>query len=1308
MSKNLKTTESSNDSIERFLAEDSLGLENFMPVFPRSDYLEILKKELLPDGPESKHNNMRYLMLSGRARNAVQPVGVGSKDQEISPAKSKLLSFLFYLIYRNLSKELSPNSNYYCEVSHELNPELDYGEREAYEVVKNIERQERHLPELKRKVDLMYVQIANYAPSKKTLTQQVAEMAKIKMGLRGSVSFEAARTLLDLYAERLDLDKLAVCKELKVFVEAEGAWLLLCNTASQFKDDNDPKFVELLAFLKKESLSDYPAFNNYNVPDSELQPVTPEVKEAIWSLMCRARRSRERLDCAVNDGKFALGWSADSISTSKIDAASFIWHNEKIGAEGNLQVSQHYLDRAIKEKSPDILYGVSQGHKKYYDCLVDGSELKRLQEYLIADDAKYDENLRDVQVYFLDLAASAGSVEAKYELSEHYMEKIALYPQEGYESEIPALSKEDTLAKHQYFLSLAASHGHAKAQYQYAVELEASYAAPEAYYSYYVKAMQQGLEEAAEKFEEAKQYAYSIDPVTISAEEFEFLEAMSKIDDYSTLCLAKCYHIDSKFMVKKFESGGRDERPQKVLMIYAELLYSNPDPQIKLRINQSIGGVDILKQMLLEPLPQDLIGVLDALNDEKDKRPSHEKYSLSCSIIDLLSQVEKKKRAPLKEVIILAKKVIEQAANAGSNDARIRHGISLQESGESQQALMLFSDALASAKVNENIAKSKVDTLMRIGRLLEKPKILLNIPFNYNLILNLSYLELDNKSKCNLTKRISEVLAENPQYQGQEISHLRSVETKILLSGANDKGGAYKPAQDLLILGFCDGKYGPPTTVITEFRKWATPAMKVQIADRLCNPMWPLSEDREFCDSELLEYCKIPKVKEEVRNLRPDLILPDDVREKKVQNPIEASDISSPPESPFLALRTPLKSPKSPQTNEPSKQQKKRLKAAEKALQIKEARSLIAELQAEDLSETPPNSPSTAVVAEVIQLPEETLIEDRGAEMDVFLQNKKKLKFFVNLPGFLQEQFKKLFEENKGCEIILKGSKFYRSAETSRVPSDLDIEILIPKMSSWPRRKIEEFIADNCGSNDGVTIYNQPPNFTVNFKDEQRDYVFYDSAKEPDINFSWTSNREERVLCDSASLSLEYLPPRGFGEHLTKLKAENPAFKYDSKNDFIINPQARGLLLRLSFLQAIGVATGKEIEAAICKDLKVGNHHIDPIDLLVREFKLNHASNQQVEGKVRAKIEAVIKSHFADNDKGGEFKTSFIESLNRIANLKNPNADKSNITDCIRGKIRKTISSLREEITSAHQIPDSVTASITFSVLKKRSSVLSQ
>ena len=1310
MSKNLTTTKAMKNSIEQILADDSVGLKKLMPAFPLDNYFEILKEELFSDKVESKHNMERYLTLSKKIR-------APNQNDQIEPTdKSKLSAFLLFLIYRNLRKKSTPHAYYYCDLSYKLDSSLDYSQLQAYEVARYLEREEKYFPELKQKINYLYFTLSKSSFDKKTLIQQVVEMAKIKMIVRKASKADIAIQLLDI--SKVGFMKVPLCNELAKFIDTEKSWLILCKVASQFKADDDPEFTKLLDFLKQTSLSIYPSLTNYNIANSELKPISMPEKEKIWKIMRVVRTNRELLDKKV-DENFALGWEANSISDSRINRACFIWHDPADNEEDALKLKSFYLNLAIQEDDPDVLYELSQGSGEYKNYLFCASELYELQQYIMDEDAEYDKNLRSFQVQLLNLAATNGSVEAQYELSVHYAEQLELYPEEEDELNLP-ISKDELRARHDYFLILSASHGHAKAQYQYAQKLEDDFADAKLYYSYYFKAAKQGLETASKKLEEAKSYARLLDPRTISEEEIKFLELISQVDEVSHLNLATCYNVESEF-TKKLTP---EERNKKMLGIYGYLITTTKDPQIKLKLFYILDDMEILKKMLFQSsLDKDLDAIFKALQNKKGELISHEKYSLSCSIIDLLPEMTKPQKKKLKEekIITLAQEVIHQSAIAGSNDARIRYAISIQDSGKSQQMLKLFLEALTKAEPDEIIVEDKKKTLERIGKLLSKTDILTKPLIDVKSIINLSYLELDNKSKCNLAKRISEVLEQDSQLIKQESSKLRMREVNLLLSVPSTDKSTYKIAQEVLILGFCDGKYELPTTIIAKFQDKTTTAMKLKIVARLCEPLGSLKDDKEFCDSEIFKYCKNPEVKAEVRRLRPDFILPEEEeRRKKLQEEKESRKKLQEEKESRKKLQEEKESRKKLQEEkerrrklqeekerrrklqeekerrrklqEEKERRRKLQEEKERRKRLVDAENKVAELRAATLtSDSPPASPLllTQPSAKQTESPPKSLTD----EMSDFLKKEKKLRFFVDLPSFLRDQFEQLFKKYKGCEIILKGSKFYRSKSTSRVPSDLDIEILIPEMSAWREDKIKEFIKDICGSNEGVSIYNRPPHFTVNFKDEKRDYVFYDSNKAPNNKLSWTSNREERVICDPGSLSLSYDTPRGFAEYVKSLKEKDPSFKYDSKKAFIINPNARGLLLRLSFLEAIGVATGEEIDIAV-KEL-----NMNPVSLLMLEFKLDKIPREQYEDKIRSKIDDILKSHFADNDPNGKFKKSFIQTLDRVANLPNPNATEIFISDEIQEIVREKIKIIKNEIIKK---PDVVALRATSEALEQK------
>ncbi|MBU6140956.1 MAG: hypothetical protein KGP29_05340 [Proteobacteria bacterium] len=283
----------------------------------------------------------------------------------------------------------------------------------------------------------------------------------------------------------------------------------------------------------------------------------------------------------------------------------------------------------------------------------------------------------------------------------------------------------------------------------------------------------------------------------------------------------------------------------------------------------------------------------------------------------------------------------------------------------------------------------------------------------------------------------------------------------------------------------------------------------------------------------------------------------------------------------------------------------------------------------------------------------EQKLEAQRKEMDSFLEAKTEIRSVYDLPSFLLPNILELIRENVGVRfnqgVQIKGSRASITALSTRFPSDLDLEVFVVDMRFWSDEKIQEFARRNFDlESSSRNIYRGPHHngsaFTVNIKDENRrlDFSFYDPKMLPPHNLSWATNKEKKVLFDAEGNAYHYPALLASTEW-----ANHRAGQYSQ--GLIINPEARGLMLRLCFLASVGEITRDEILEAL-PVIKPDN----PVDLLQKEFKLDklfgvdqESIGERTQSLVSEGLERLFKSHNLDRDQ----QRSFLENLDWVSKV---------------------------------------------------------
>lgn len=299
------------------------------------------------------------------------------------------------------------------------------------------------------------------------------------------------------------------------------------------------------------------------------------------------------------------------------------------------------------------------------------------------------------------------------------------------------------------------------------------------------------------------------------------------------------------------------------------------------------------------------------------------------------------------------------------------------------------------------------------------------------------------------------------------------------------------------------------------------------------------------------------------------------------------------------------------------------------------------------------NAKSFIPESERVKLQKEAWLKEQQGQMKQFLEGDRNVNSITDLPSFMHSMVARLLEQNH--RVFLKGSAVYQRGDTDRVPVDLDVEVMVKGMNEWNNKKIKNFVKKNFdldvsdeqifrGQNKGEKA------FSVNIKDAARglDISLYDSNLKPHPELSWIVSREEKVFFKKGE-KVRRVKPDGFSVYL-----KDNDIKFNPKSDFLINPNARGLILRLSFLETIGHITKDEIEANLARTIYPAN----PIDLIFKELKMDKrdfAISENKELEIKSSINKFLNSHALSEDYRLRFLSNLSDMISISPNPGSPN-----------------------------------------------------
>ncbi len=329
------------------------------------------------------------------------------------------------------------------------------------------------------------------------------------------------------------------------------------------------------------------------------------------------------------------------------------------------------------------------------------------------------------------------------------------------------------------------------------------------------------------------------------------------------------------------------------------------------------------------------------------------------------------------------------------------------------------------------------------------------------------------------------------------------------------------------------------------------------------------------------------------------------------------------------------------------------------------------------------------------------------SEMQEFLQGNREISTIQDLPKFLQPIINDFL--HNGSQVNLKGSAIYQNS-SSKKPNDLDMEIIIPRISQKTAPEILEIICRKFSleaesfqfhfdgnsnylnsQGDEIRIFNNPHKqiFTVNFKSRSKliDVSIYDSDLPPTPYLSWNSSIDAKRLqiVDSGIVI-----PTFVDHFLESQRTRNSAV--NSMDDFIINPNSHSLILRLALIITVDLVDISAVQKAIY------DNKIEVLDLLKKELKFDNRNREKYAKTIcQERLNNFLQHHNFDENSKNKF-------LNILQNLV-----ENEIHDHKEEKFSQILAEILNPKTKAHHSdilpqPDQISFSIKPSEIKQLAS----
>lgn len=289
------------------------------------------------------------------------------------------------------------------------------------------------------------------------------------------------------------------------------------------------------------------------------------------------------------------------------------------------------------------------------------------------------------------------------------------------------------------------------------------------------------------------------------------------------------------------------------------------------------------------------------------------------------------------------------------------------------------------------------------------------------------------------------------------------------------------------------------------------------------------------------------------------------------------------------------------------------------------------------------------------------LLDEKRQQMKDYLADSKETKAVSDLPEFLRPSINSLL--NKGYLVFIKGSKVPEKkpfcSEDRRVPVDLDIEVvgrgfiskdfiletgevMVEKSTMLEKKNHEakKLLADHFKVEQGSErIFRgfSVPDFVVNAKDETGliDISLYDL--DSPSRFSWIHSREQKIKFNNHDKTAKCVTPIGLKNYVQGRCNAGMAVQ----EGFYINPDVKGLTLRLSFLESVGRISADELSS-----VRLPAHPLDLLFQDVKMYKNIYDSSVDKNAYVKSELGKFMEAHQLED----RHQLRFLSNLSNMVN----------------------------------------------------------
>jgi len=453
--------------------------------------------------------------------------------------KLELKSILYRLIHDNLARAARPECAHYAILSYnesialeaikKKSPDLpDYEMACHYNYFRSLEILTQNSREIRVKIFEGYRSIIErykdlFAQGKEKELPTYVHLCFLKTLVMGGETFEDI--LGKLASMRTKAENFSYMIPL---IDAQDAWVRLCQEASRFKvEEDNPKLKEFLDYIKLKSSQEFLSLKESNV-EKKLLVAGSEDERKLFDLVARYEE--------LQNNSFVISKGVNTLSIDKSAKLLRI-----IASDESYQ--QRYLE-SLEKNDNEALFDFYFR----YDDLILPLEIKKYSENL---KSRYLAFTKKPAQYFLEAAAWSGNAEAQ-----HATAKKSLRLAETSLKVIPTIQNEaakQNLTRYFYalkekwykFLALVADNEKADAKFEYAKSIELGRVDVDAIgcipyqkegleYKYYLEAAALGHEGAKAKMAEVDEKVKNIcaNLARTTPQDIEYLRAIAEYGEY--------------------------------------------------------------------------------------------------------------------------------------------------------------------------------------------------------------------------------------------------------------------------------------------------------------------------------------------------------------------------------------------------------------------------------------------------------------------------------------------------------------------------------------------------------------------------------------------------------------------------------------------------------------------------------------------------------------------------------------------------------------------------------------------------------